>query len=227
VLSGVRFVLERPTSTSRHSQPANTLQVDICQRVDHAGAFRDTRCMPRPGRAPTARKLPATDESGAGGSGVVTERVDEPVELPSNVRGTRLLVATIGAVAAGLLIASCFNTWWTVEDWEREETIEVGLDSSLVWMILGFGLGCAALAVAGLANGGSEWMALALVPAWPLVAMAHFLATGETIDSDATGEAGMGLALATTAMILLTCAAVVAFLALAVGRAAKRAAGEP
>jgi hypothetical protein len=157
----------------------------------------------------------------------VTERVDEPVELPSNVRGTRLLVATIGAVAAGLLIASCFNTWWTVEDWEREETIEVGLDSSLVWMILGFGLGCAALAVAGLHDGGSQWMALAVVPAWLLVAIAHFLATGETIDSDATGEAGTGLDLATTAMVLLTVACVVAFLAFTVERAAKGGPGEP
>jgi hypothetical protein len=75
----------------------------------------------------------------------------------------------------------------------------------------------AGLTVAGL-EGERNWAPTVLTLAWLLLPWGWWSATGEPVDSDAGGEAGAGLRLATCAVLVITVAAALA----SAGRPAER-----
>ena len=129
----------------------------------------------------------------------------------------RALVTVATVAGAGVLVASLAPRWWTIEDWEREATLVTEGRSGYPIVLVAFGLLAAGLIVAGL-HGRRNWAPMALTVSWLMVAGAWFASTGELVDSDASGEAGPGLRLATRALLVVTVAATLASL----GRLAER-----
>jgi hypothetical protein len=124
----------------------------------------------------------------------------------------RYLVTGVAVASGALLVTSLLEVWWVIEDWEREETLTTQGTAGLPFTIVVLGLLCVAGTVHA-SQGDYDWAPVVLVTLlvmlWPLLGIGYFVATGETVDSDASGEPGFGLALATLAMALLTLAALV------------------
>jgi hypothetical protein len=123
----------------------------------------------------------------------------------------RRSVVGLSVVAAGLLLVSVPQVWWTVDDFEREQTLVTRGTSSFPLVVVLLGLVSIALTVTGV-RGGRNWApALVWLP-WLLVGWGWFASTGETTDSDAGGASGPGLDAATCALLVATVAVALASL---------------
>jgi len=136
------------------------------------------------------------------------EEVGAKLFLPRDQRSSPAHgVAVVFAGAAGvLLLTSLFSVWWTVEDWEREETLVNRGYAGQPVLTIGCTVLLLVLALTGAGTGRREWAPLVVCVAWALLLLGWFSSTGETIDSDATGSVGAGLPLGTAALILATLA---------------------
>lgn len=155
---------------------------------------------------------------------VVACRATEPFSPHPSLAAVRYLVLSVSAVAAILLVASVFQVWWTVEDWEREQTLVTHGHSAYPLTVVGLGLVSVALVTAGVL-GRRNWAPAVLWFAWSLVAWAWFASTGEPTDSDASGVAGSGLSIVTWAMLLTTVALLMGSLSRIANRHRTRADG--
>lgn len=153
--------------------------------------------------------------------GVAAALASRPFEPHPSLARLRGLVTGMAAIAGGMLLLSLSQTWWVVEDWEREATLTTRGDSGVVLITVGIGLLSSVLTVVAV-RGRRNWAPLGLTMAWLLVGICWFASTGEFDDSDASGEAELGLRLATWSMLLVTITAVLGSL----GRLAERRARE-
>jgi hypothetical protein len=120
----------------------------------------------------------------------------------------RRLVVGLSVVAAGLLLVSVPQVWWTLDDFERETTIVTRGTSWFPLVVVTVGL---AVVVGTL--GRCNWApALVWLP-WLLVGWGWFASTGETTDSDAGGVSGPGLDAVTCALLVATVALALACVA--------------
>ena len=142
----------------------------------------------------------------------------------------RYLLTGVAVASGALLVTSMLEVWWVIEDWEREETLTTQGTAGLPFTIVVLGLLCAAGTVAA-SHYDHNWAPVVLVTLlvvlWPLLGIGYFVATGETVDSDARGEPGFGLSLATLAMVLLTLAAFVGSVTRLAQRIAHRTSPSP
>jgi hypothetical protein len=130
----------------------------------------------------------------------------EPRPLPTLARRWVIGLALLAAV---LLLVSVGQVWWTVEDYERQQTLVTRGTSAFPLVIVGLGL----LSVAGAAVAAARGWRNLVVPVfwltWVLVAWGWFESTGEPTDSDAGGVSESGLDAVTCAMLVATIALLV------------------
>jgi len=154
--------------------------------------------------------------------GIAAARVSQPFVPQPSLWPARCLVTALAVSGAVMLGVSLTFTWWIVHDWEREDTLVTRGDARLVQIIVVAGLACVLLTIRAV-WGRRNWTPLGLILAWPILGFGWFASTGESVDSDASGEAGTGLSVATWALLLITIAAVLgSFERLAEHRAHRR-----
>lgn len=139
--------------------------------------------------------------------GAVAALTSRPFTPDPSLAAGRYVLSGLAVVAGGMLLASAAFDWWVVEDWEREATLVTRADSIFVLMIMTAVLAAAVAAVRAV-WGRRDWTPLALLGAWLLVGAAWYDSTGETVDSDASGEVELGLRLATWSLLLVSATAV-------------------
>jgi hypothetical protein len=153
---------------------------------------------------------------------VLSSRTKPFTPHPSLARARWVVIGCV-IVACPLLVASLSQVWWVVHDGEREETLTTRGTSPFPALIVAFGLMCVLLTVTAV-RGGRNWAPAIVALAWLMVGAGWaFGASGEAVDSDASGEGRSGLSLAAWALLVVTIAAVVgSFVRLAEHRTSRR-----
>jgi hypothetical protein len=132
--------------------------------------------------------------------GLVSQQTKPFVPHPA-LTPLRRLVVGLSVVAAGLLLVSVPQVWWTVDDVERGTTIVTRGTSWFPLVVVALGLVSVGLTVAGVL-GRRNWAPVPFWLVWGLVAWGWFESTGEPTDSDAGGVSGPGLDAATCALLV-------------------------
>lgn len=142
------------------------------------------------------------------GMGVLAALVTRPFVPAPTVAPLRNTLTGLALAAGGMLVFSLTQDWWTtVEDSEPQTT---GGTSPFVLIVVAAGVSSIVLIVAAL-WGRRNWAPLSLVLTGLLVGIAWLASAPDLWDAtgEVTGEAKVGLRLATWSLLLLTITATI------------------